>query len=60
LTGLILAADAKPGDELKSLDGKTRGAYFGRLLAHALGKFIALAFVRYDYLAESTKVKSME
>ena len=57
LTGLILAADAKPGDELKSLDGKNAGRLTSVAFSPALGKFIALAFVRYDYLSGSTKLK---
>jgi folate-binding protein YgfZ len=57
LTGLILEAEAKPGDELKSLDGKNAGRVTSVVFSPILGKFIALAFVRYDFLAEGTRLK---
>jgi folate-binding protein YgfZ len=60
LTGLILDAEAKPNDELKSLDGKNSGKITSVTFSPKLEKFIALAFVRYDYLAEGTKLITNE
>ncbi len=60
LTGLILEAEAARGDELKSLDGKNAGKITSVTFSPRLGKFIALAFVRYDYLAEGTNLKVNE
>ncbi|MCY7345375.1 MAG: hypothetical protein LH614_04070 [Pyrinomonadaceae bacterium] len=60
LTGLILEAEAKPGDELKSLDGKNAGKLTSATFSPKLEKHIALAFVRYDYLAEGTELKVNE
>jgi folate-binding protein YgfZ len=60
LTGLILETDAKPGDELKSLDGKNAGRITSAAFSPKLQKYIALAFVRYDYLAEGTELKVNE
>lgn len=57
LTGLILESEAKPNDELKSPDGKNAGRITSVTFSPALGKFIALAYVRYDYLAEDTELK---
>ena len=57
LTGLILEAEAKVGDELKSSDGKSAGRITSVAFSPTLGKYIALAFVRYDYLAENTPLK---
>jgi len=57
LTGLILENEAQPNDELKSLDGKNAGKITSVTFSPKLEKFIALAFVRYDYLAENTKLK---
>jgi folate-binding protein YgfZ len=63
LTGLILtespaAADNLNGQELKSSDGKNAGKITSACLSPKLGKTIALAFVRYDYLAEGTELKT--
>lgn len=60
LMGLILDAEVKPNDELKSPDGKNAGKVTSAAFSPQLGKFIALAYVRYDYLAESTKLKVNE
>lgn len=60
LTGLTLETEAKPGDELKSLDGKNAGKITSIIFSPKLEKFIALAFVRYDYLAEGTELKINE
>jgi len=67
LTGLILSkppAAAVNGfsaelqnAELKSLDGKNAGKITSVTFSPKLEKFIALAFVRYDYLAEGTELK---
>ncbi len=57
LTGLILETEAARGDELKSPDGKNAGKITSAAFSPQLEKFIALGFVRYDYLAESTKLK---
>jgi len=60
LTGLILETEAEPNDELKSPDGKNAGRITSVTFSPKLGKFIALAFVRYDYLAEGTELKVNE
>jgi folate-binding protein YgfZ len=60
LTGLILESEAQPGNELKSLDGKNAGKITSVTFSPKLDKFIALAFVRYDYLAEGTELKINE
>ncbi|MGI9036812.1 MAG: YgfZ/GcvT domain-containing protein [Pyrinomonadaceae bacterium] len=66
LTGLILSEPPASVDglnlephnaELKSLDGKNAGRITSVTFSPTLKKFIALAFVRYDYLAENTKLK---
>jgi len=57
LTGLILENEAQPNDELKSRDGKNAGKITSVTFSPKLEKFIALAFVRYDYLAEGTELK---
>jgi len=57
LTGLILENEAKPNDELKSAEGKNAGKITSVTFSPKLEKFIALALVRYDYLAEGTKLK---
>lgn len=57
LTGLILEATANAGDELKSADGRNAGKITSVAFSPALEKNIALAFVRYDYLAEGTELK---
>ncbi len=57
LRGLILESEANAGDELKSLDGKNAGRITSVVFSPKLGKTIALAYVRYDYLADGTKLK---
>jgi len=57
LTGLILESDAKTGDELKSTEGKNAGKITSVAFSPMLEKHIALAFVRYDFLAEGTELK---
>ncbi|HEX8638674.1 MAG TPA: glycine cleavage T C-terminal barrel domain-containing protein, partial [Pyrinomonadaceae bacterium] len=60
LTGLIFDdenADIKPNGEIKSAEGKNAGRVTSVTFSPKLGKKIALAFVRYDYLAEGTELK---
>lgn len=59
LTGLIFAdenAPVKPNDEIKTIDGKNAGKITSVTFSPKLGKKIALAFVRYDFLAEGTNL----
>jgi tRNA-modifying protein YgfZ len=58
LTGLVLEdSNANPFDELKSIDGKNAGKITSVCYSPKLEKNIALAIVRYDYLAEGTELK---
>lgn len=60
LTGLIFEderTEIKPGDEIKSLEGKNAGKITSVTFSPKLEKNIALAYVRYDYLAEGTELK---
>jgi aminomethyltransferase len=60
LTGLIFeTGDAKvqPNDELKSIEGKNAGRITSVTFSPKLGKNIALAFVRYDFLKGGTELK---
>ena len=60
LTGLIFedeTAEIKSNDELKSADGKNAGRITSAIFSPTLNKIIALAYVRYDYLAEGTELK---
>ncbi len=60
LTGLIFeneAAPVNPDDEIKSTEGKNAGRITSVTFSPKLEKTIALAFVRYDYLAEDTALK---
>jgi folate-binding protein YgfZ len=60
LTGLIFedaSAEIKPSDEIKTSDGKNAGRITSVAFSPKLEKTIALAFVRYDYLAEETVLK---
>jgi folate-binding protein YgfZ len=59
LTGLVseppaVAGGLTPGAELASSDGKPAGKITSAAYSPTLDKIVALAFVRYDYLAEST------
>jgi glycine cleavage system aminomethyltransferase T len=47
-------------EEIKSSDGKNAGRITSTVLSPKLGKQIALAYVRYDYLAEGTELKVNE
>lgn len=44
-------------DEIKSLEDKNAGKITSIIFSPKLGKTIALAFVRYDFLAENTQLK---
>lgn len=60
LTGLIFEGEnvsLSRGDELKSADGKNAGRITSAVFSPKLEKQIALAFVRYDYLAEGIELK---
>ena len=57
LTGLILDENAETNTELKSSAGKNAGRITSVTFSPKLEKFIALAFVRYDYLAEGMELK---
>ncbi len=60
LIGLVLSelsADSLIGQELKSPDGKNAGKITSTTFSPKLEKQIALAYVRYDYLAEGTELK---
>lgn len=64
LTGLVLETD-DPADmtenlELASVVGKNAGRVTSFVLSPGIGKIIALGFVRYDYLAEGTKLRMGE
>lgn len=57
LTGLILEDKVEPNAELKSVEGKNAGKITSVAFSPRRDKYIALAFVRYDYLAEETQLK---
>ncbi|MEQ1922089.1 MAG: glycine cleavage T C-terminal barrel domain-containing protein [Pyrinomonadaceae bacterium] len=54
LTGLVLSTQVAAGAELATVDGKNAGRITSVTYSPKLDKTIALAFVRYDYLAEGT------
>ena len=62
LTGLVLSEPEAvdpgllPGAELKTADGKNAGRITSVAFSPNLGKTIALAYVRYDYLADGTEL----
>ena len=62
LTGLVMsepgavATGLLPGAELTTADGKNAGRITSVAYSPKLDKTIALAFVRYDYLAEGTEL----
>ena len=61
LTGLVFEdenAIVQPNDELKSSEGKNAGRITSVTFSPKLGKAIALAFVRYDFLKEGTELKA--
>jgi aminomethyltransferase len=65
LTGLVFeglsepsaVADGLTGAEIKSLDDKNAGKITSVTFSPKLGKVIALAYVRYAYLAEATELR---
>ena len=65
LTGLVLGVGSRESRvesemqnaELKSLDGKSAGKITSVTFSPKLEKTIALAYVRYDYLADGTELK---
>ena len=60
LRGLIFedeSAKIEKDDEIKSVEGKNAGRITSVSFSPKLQKTIALAFVRYDYLAEDTELK---
>jgi tRNA-modifying protein YgfZ len=58
LQGLILDdSNVKSNDEIKSLEGKNAGKITSVCYSPKLEKHIALAYVRYDFLAENTELK---
>jgi len=62
LTGLVMseppasAGGLTAGTELTTSEGKNAGRITSVTFSPKLGKTIALAFVRYDYLAEGTEL----
>lgn len=63
LTGLMsepgaVATGLLSGAELTTLDGKNAGRITSVTFSPKLGKSIALAYVRYDYLAAGTELKA--
>ncbi|HRI03664.1 MAG TPA: glycine cleavage T C-terminal barrel domain-containing protein [Pyrinomonadaceae bacterium] len=57
LTGMVLSEPVAAGSELITLEGKNAGRITSVTLSPKLDKTIALAFVRYDYLASGTELK---
>ncbi len=60
LTGLMFedeSAAINPNDEIKSADGKNAGRVTSVTFSPTLEKTIALAYVRYAFLAEETELK---
>lgn len=60
ITGLVFedeTANVNSGDEIKSVEGKNAGKITSVAFSPKIGKKIALAFVRYDFLAEDTELK---
>lgn len=63
LTGLVLSASANgfsPGGELTTTEGRNAGRTTSVTYSPGLGGMIALAFVRYDFLAAGTELRSGE
>ena len=65
LTGLVsepgaIATGFLPGDEITTTEGKNAGSITSVTYSPKLDKTIALAFVRYDYLAEGTELQTGE
>lgn len=59
LRGLILSEQPNEENiELKSLEGKNAGKITSATFSPKLNKYIALAFVRYEFLADETELKA--
>ncbi len=60
LTGLLFedGAEVKPADELRSSEGKPAGRITSAIYSPKLEKAIALAYVRYEFLAEGTELQA--
>ena len=62
LTGLVLSEPEAPGDPagsgLATADGKNAGRITSTTYSPNVGKAISLGFVRYDYLAAGTELRS--
>lgn len=56
LTGLTLSAEIEQNSELFTKDGKNAGRVTSVTYSPKLKSFIALAYVRYDYLNEGTEL----
>lgn len=56
LTGLMSSGSLTPGAELLTADGKNAGKITSTTFSPKLEKTVALAFVRFDYLAEGTEL----
>jgi folate-binding protein YgfZ len=56
LTGLVSAGGLTPGADLQTADGKNAGKVTSVTHSPKLDKTVALAFVRYDYLAVGTEL----
>lgn len=56
LTGLTLSAEIEQNSELFTKDGKNAGRVTSVTYSPKLKSFIALAFVRYDFLSEGTEL----
>ncbi|HXH70166.1 MAG TPA: glycine cleavage T C-terminal barrel domain-containing protein [Pyrinomonadaceae bacterium] len=62
LTGLVFEESValRGNEEIKSFEGRNAGKITSTVFSPKLDKQIALAYVRYDYLAEDTKLKVNE
>jgi folate-binding protein YgfZ len=60
LTGLLFAdnAEVNPNDELRSPEGKPAGRITSAAYSPKLQKTVALAYVRYEFLAEGTELQA--
>jgi folate-binding protein YgfZ len=56
LTGLVSAGGLTPGADLQTADGKNAGKVTSVTHSPKLDKTVALAFVRYEYLAVGTEL----
>jgi len=56
LTGLRLSGEVAPNSELRTKEGKNAGRVTSVTYSPKLESFIALGYVRYDYLGEGTEL----